>query len=226
MSFFSYQQSFDGTWIPVITSLHPNQLSFANGKEGRFVHVQVHEITDDSLTLDQLQDLYPLNDPLKKGRNNAINKMEGRTMSRPVTGFLSAHGQFFEDETDADFFDAAHELTRICDKFAFSLSNALLDGNMSPKEASNELSIFIKKETTAIQQYINALNAVHDRDSKKAGDNESLRPASTGLSEDDERIRDEDNTEMDSSTATEDDTTDAGTKVKQKTKSKSNKSSS
>lgn len=113
-AFFAYQQSNIGTWEPVIFyDSIPTAGSGAKSKEDIPVLSNTAPVatTDDGETFlgfAELQLMFPL-DADKRLQNETIrtriNKLRRKSMVRPVEGFQTAQGKFFETEAQADLYE-------------------------------------------------------------------------------------------------------------------------
>lgn len=114
-------------------------------------------------------------------------------MARPVNGFLTALGSFFETEEEADLHDAAYELNQT------ALDAVKSRFNNAPEDIQEQLGTaivqFIGEFDDIVEAYIVARRNLAN---KAASDEVGGQPAPT-VASDGERVRDEDNLSVDDS---------------------------
>jgi len=128
-AFFAYQLSFSGKWCPVILyDEDPRVRQHVNGKETKPTFLNITPIdqqflSEDEVTISfsQLQKLYP--PPLTKETSGDT------TMVRPVQGFVTSQGKYFDDQKEADYYEASFELNAtlfklLVDRYGLSKDDA------------------------------------------------------------------------------------------------------
>lgn len=159
-AWFCYEHNFAMRYSPVI---YYDELPVR--MHGKVTHrVQVVEITnlpvgvDGEFSFAQLQDLYPL----QIREDSAIRENKEKEMSRPVSGFLTSQGQFFDTKEEADFYDAAYELNVACLK-------AVRDHGYEDEEQASTVAEgiqrFISDNAPVIEEFLSTKSAL-DRVSK------------------------------------------------------------
>lgn len=205
-AWFCYEKNFAGKYIPVIYYDEPPAKSM-NGKENTPDRIQVIKVpeisteTDGEYSLITLQKLYPNLKLLQKESSSVIDKEKEKEMARPVNGYMSSQGQFFDTEAQADLYDATYELTQaataaVRKEFGDDRSqediNTIADGIRS----------FITENERVIREYLDARTAI-TKDA--SGDAAGMDRSPTGDNpSDDTSIRGESDTRLEGGEGTED----------------------
>lgn len=159
-AWFCYEHNFAMHYSPVI---YYDELPIK--MQGKDMHrVQVVEITDLPVGVDgefsfaQLQDLYPL----QIREDSAIREDKEKEMSRPVSGFLTSQGQFFDTKEEADFYDAAYELNVACLK---AVKEHGYEDEEQASSVAEGIQRFISDNASVIEEFLSTKGAL-DRVSK------------------------------------------------------------
>lgn len=207
-AYFCYERNHHGKWCPVI---HYDERPTTNGNDNTKSPQGLGPIRSTPILIDKsliiegeviasfvfLEKLYPPPDNLGLKKETFAVKKEP-IMAREVTGFMSAHGKFFDTEDEADFYDHSFELNRL-------LREAITTkfGPELPTDAVEELISsfvgFINTNDGLINDYIN----VRKRISAATEPDEVVRPATGANPSDDEGIRTGNDSSMDETFSTE-----------------------
>lgn len=158
-AWFCYERDFADRPVPVIYYDELPSTS-AGGKENIRKRSQIVEIShlpkgpDGEYSFAELLHLYPL---LKSNGDNGIVNDKEKNMSRPVSGFLTSQGQFFETQQEADFYDATYELNRAATRAV--AEHGGFDAEQADSIAEG-IKAFIGDNEKVIREYLNARAAL------------------------------------------------------------------
>lgn len=149
--FFGYELWFDGRWVPIIyTDRTPTPLAKESIRE-HTPWIQLHP-DDVMFSIPLLQRLYPL-DTDKALQNELIERTKQermKKMARPVEGFLTSQGKFFDTEAKANLFETNLMLRDILrDQFSA----------FTPETITSILDL-IKVHHELVSEYIQAVKTV------------------------------------------------------------------
>jgi len=190
--------------------------SSTNGKESIRVRLKVVDVShiergaDGEVSLSAAAKLYPLKD----GSSGAIIKEKEIAVVRPVSGFLSANGKFFDTEGEAEFYDAAYNLNNIATGAVGTMD---VPNEDFAKYLSDQLIAFIQQYENDIYEYITARRNLDREASARDKKPAELDGQSTGDNPvDDPRVRGEDTVRVGDETSAQDNTERAGAEDKRK----------
>lgn len=185
-AFLCYEKNNRGGFSPSI--VYDELTKSTQGKENNRNYVATfdvsHHVDPDtqevSFSFASLQVMYPPEKPLINDRTNPKEKERRQEMARPVSGYLSSTGQFFDTVEEAEFFDASFELQHKL------LSHALLQTSDMTPEHFMEILTDIQPELVDYVTTKKRLEALNEPAGQPADDSE----------DDDTRVRDEDSPEL------------------------------
>lgn len=165
-------------------------------------------VIDPDATIDQLMRVIPHPKLLHK---ETINVKKEYQMPRPVEGFLTSTGHFFDTAAEADLFEARYELDIASTEAVEAMTEYLAKegaGIDIPTYLIQALPTFIEQNEQVILDLINARRAI-----AKAGPPSMAGQATETDQVDDTRVRDSDNSEVVTAPDAEDKPPTAGTKA-------------
>lgn len=117
-------------------------------------------------------------------------------MTRPVEGFMTKQGKFFESENEANFYEAAYALNKAAATGVVALG---VSGEENVEEAVKAIINFISVNRELVTEYIHTRRTLEDERTRDAMDGQ---PAFDN-SADDPSIRSESDIQMDETPSTE-----------------------
>ena len=213
-AWFCYELNFANRPTPVIYYDDPPPRMFP--KEATPRRLQVVEISDLSPEPDGehsfavLQKLYPLSKVLQKETSDAIVQSKEKQMARPVTGYQTSQGNFFETEEEANLFEATYELDMVT-----TASVRKQFGDETTQEhvevISTGLRSFIENNEKVIREFLDARAAFTQAQRTEAAPMD--RPSTEDNSSDDPQLRSEDNPRLEDTTTAEEKSPRSGKKL-------------
>lgn len=128
--------------------------------------VQVVELSEtDPRSLDALQQIYPyIPQQESTALDNAatdpvasLKQQEQHEMTRPVEGFITAQGKFFETEQEANLYEARYMLNAAITNAAKEIG---VDGEAHLEQAIEQFTKFINSYENTIRTYLDARRAM------------------------------------------------------------------
>lgn len=157
-AWFAYEMNFDECYQPVIyyDELPAKPLGSRRERHNRILTVEITHLLPDENDppFAQLQVLYPL-----KIREETVIREERKEkqMARPVQGFLTSQGKFFDTKEEADFYDASYELDVAIIKAAESLG---IEDDAQTQSISKGIRDFITANAATIEELLSTRKAL------------------------------------------------------------------
>lgn len=163
MPYFGYEQQQFGSWAPVVFHDIPPTLHVTTAiREAIVEHTpwQLIDTAEAALSLSVLQKLYPLDaDKLLKNETIRRNEEERkRKMVRPVEGFLTTQGKWFDTEAKANLYETNVILREVISEEA---KNFLKTTDVDEvTDAVTAILDLIKAHHVVVMEYVNAVREV------------------------------------------------------------------
>lgn len=156
-AWFCYEQDQSNQPVPVIFY---DEIPTSAGKRKILQSWEIPEEIAETLSFKALQDMYPYfsqQETLQYTTNPVVSEQMETQMTRPVEGFLTSQGKFFESKLDADLYEARYNLNSAIAKAAFSIG---VVGQDNINHAVETFVGFINSNTEVIEAYIFARRCV------------------------------------------------------------------
>jgi len=114
------------------------------------------ERTPKHFTLDLLAAMYPYIPPLKEESSDATIATKEKQMTRPVTGFQTSQGNFFETEAEANLFEASYELHEATTTAVHNFEPRPADDQSFEDSLVEGIKAFIASHERIIRKYLDA----------------------------------------------------------------------
>lgn len=188
-AWFCYELSF-GRPCPVIYyDEYPPKLFPKEATPQRLQIVEISHLipqVDGEYSLSEMQQLYPISKVLQKETSDANVKTKEQQMARPVSGYQTSQGNFFETEEEANLFEATYELDMVT-----TASVRKQFGDETTQEhvevISTGLRGFIEDNEKIIREFLDARAAFTQSENHKR--DEMDRPTTKDNTTDDPSLR-------------------------------------
>lgn len=127
-------------------------------------------------------------------------------MPRPVTGYLTSQGKYFDSEKEATLYELSHEVNKQIIKYLKNIGVT----DAYEEDSANQIHSFIILNETILCEYLLARRAFNS----EQGNHEVDRQAEPNTSKDDPPVWVRDDIPVDTNTNAEDTTENTGKKAK------------
>lgn len=175
----------------------------ASGKENIKPRVQLVEIShltelnQPIPSLITLSNMYPYKPPLKIPHQDAKEIV----MTRPVSGFQTSQGKFFDTEEEANLYEASFDLNEATTAAVRSFEPETIGDFPIEDSLVKGITSFIASNEKLISKYLNARAAMLRTTSETSPSVDG--PPAVSHTPDDTSVRSEDSTRLDDETTTE-----------------------